>query len=510
MTYPRQLLLKNVFSNWVSFAVGIAVTFLLSPFMVHTLGKAEYGIWALVFSIISYTNLLDAGMKQSLARYIPKYYAGKDYVKINEIINSSNFIYSITGTLVIIVSIIIALFFADAFKVETESLRTMQILLVIVGFDQALAFYFMAGTAIGPFHRYDVSNLIGIVSSILGAVLIYVVLSRGYGLIVLAVVTVANNLFRNIARRWYQQHLVPELSFRMKYINKASIRELLGYGVISFFIVASWMVVFQTGSILIGLFISATAVTFYNIAGSLINYLRVLISAIGVPIVPTVSHIDAQGNKGQIIYLYAKIARYLFYLTTCICTITLLFGSKFIYTWMGPEFIETVRVLHILIIPVSIYLPQMVANSILLGIGEHRTLFYILAVESVINLTLSLILIKPLGIYGVALGTATAQVLIYTYIFPYYFHKMIRGDLKLFYITSLKMILSGIVFTVPVGMLMRQINPSNGWTSLCFDAVSVTPLIIIGFWFTVMSPDDRSKLLAKFAKRKLTPESIIS
>ncbi len=508
MKDPRQLLLKNVFSNWASFAVGIAVTFLLSPFMVHSLGKEEYGIWALVFSIINYTNLLDAGMKQSLARYIPKYYANKDYVKINEIINSSNLIYSITGTLVIVVTVVIALFFTGAFKVGAESLGTMQILLIIVGLDQAIAFYFMSGTAIGPFHRYDVSNLIGVVSSLIHAVLIYIVLSQGYGLIALASVTVANNVVRHIVRRWYQQHLVPELRFRLRYVNKAAIKELLGYGLDSFFIVASWMVVFHTGNIVIGLFISTTAVTYYNIAGNLINYLRVLINAIGVPLVPAISHIDAMGNRDQINSLYTKISRYLFYITTTICTVTLMFGAKFIYTWMGPEFIETVKVLHILIIPISIYLPQIIANSILLGIGEHRALFYILLVESAANLGLSLALVKPLGIYGVALSTAFVQIFIYTYIFPYFFNKLINGNLKLFYANSLKMIAVGTIFTVPVGMILRQVNTSLGWTSLIIDALAITPMIILGFWFGVLSRDDRSRLLEKYTKKKLATESV--
>lgn len=497
MNDPKGLLLRNVFSNWAAMLVGLAVTFFLSPFLVHSLGKEQYGIWALVFSIIAYTNLLDAGMKQSLARYIPKYYALKDFNKINEIINTSNFIYGITGTLVIIVTLLIAFFFVGFFKVDPANINMMRTALIIIGIDQAITFYFMAGTAIGPFHRYDTSNVIGIVSSLISAAVIVYFLSQGYGLVTLALITLIVDLMRQIARRMYQQHLVPEIEFSRRYIKKSEVRELLGYGVISFFIVVGWMVVFHTDNIIIGMFISTSAVTYYNIAGMLVNYLRMLINAIGVPLVPAISHIEATGDYQAIAGLYSKLAGYLFYLTASICAITLIFGAKFIYLWMGPDFTDTVNVLYILIIPVSIYLPQIVSNSILLGIGKHRALFNILAIEAFANLSISLILVKPLGIYGVAIGTASVQLLMYTYVYPLIFHRIIRGDLKQFYAISLRMIFTGVIFTAPVGLVLRYFNNVSGWTGMALDGIVMLVFVASGFWIGALSPLDRQRFKTK-------------
>jgi O-antigen/teichoic acid export membrane protein len=299
---------------------------------------------------------------------------------------------------------------------------------------------------------------------------------------------------------------VPEIEFKLKHINKGIIRELMTYGFISFFIVAGWMVVFHTDNVVVGLFISATAVAYYNIAGTLINYLRLLVMAIGVPLVPAISHIDALGNMKEIAGLYARLTRYLYYFSGAICAITFLFGAKFIYAWMGPEFSDTVRILYILILPVCIYLPQITANSILLGIGKHKPLFYILAVESVANLGLSLALVKPLGVYGVALGTAVVQVLIYTYVFPYIFHRLIGGDLKLFYVSSLKMIVASVVFTVPAGLLMRLVNPLPGWTGLILDGIVVGSSVTAGFWLTALNSQDRARILNRYLKKKLSSD----
>jgi hypothetical protein len=43
-----KVLVRNIVSNWIGFAVQVAVVFFLTPFVLHSLGDARYGIWALV------------------------------------------------------------------------------------------------------------------------------------------------------------------------------------------------------------------------------------------------------------------------------------------------------------------------------------------------------------------------------------------------------------------------------------------------------------------------------
>ncbi len=501
MKDPKQLLAKNVVFIWAGMAVVLFITFFLSPFLVHSLGKSEYGIWALIFSVVYYTNLIDVGMKQSLARYIPKYYAVKDYVKLNEVINSSTFLYLFAGLLVILIVLAIAFFFLGAFEIEPHLMSAMRITLIIIGLDQAIMFFFMASTAIGPFHRYDVNNIIGIPMSIISALVIVYFLKQGYGLVALGIITIVTTIVRTIIKRIYQQALVPQIEFHPKYIKKDRTRELLGYGLISFFIVISWMVVFNTDNIIIGVFLSTSAVTYYSIAGSLVSHLRGLINAIGIPLVPVISHYDASNDLSQIYGLHAKVTKYLFYFTASVCALLLIFGDDFIYLWMGTEFTRTVHVLYILVLPSAIYLPQIAANSVMLGIGKHRPLFYILVSEAVLNLILSLALVKPLGIYGVALGTAITQLLIYTYVFPYVFHKVIQGDLKSFYGYALKAVSTSLIIAVPVGLAVDRYNPLSGWTGLIAGLIITGLPLIWGFWWGVLYAEDKAKLKAKLARK---------
>ncbi len=500
MADPKKLLLKNIFSNWALMVSGAVIAFFMSPFLVHTLGKEQYGVWALVFSIIAYMNFFDVGMKQSLARFLSKHYATKDYDGLNKVINTSNVIYFITGSLVIVATLVIAYFFIDSFNIEPELLPIMRKALILIGFNQAVQFFFMTGTAIGPFHRYDISNAIEISYAILNALVVVFFLKRGHGLVTLATITLTGTIIKDIVRRIVQQRIVPQIKWHYKYFDPQQVRELLGYGAVSFLIVISWMIIFNIDNVVVGMFLSATAVTYYSIAGQMITYLRTLISAIGIPLVPAISHLDATSDSREIAELYRKLSKYLYYLSGCICVGLYFFAGKFIYLWMGTEFTQTVNILYILAIPVCIYLPQVMANSVLLGIGKHLPLFYVLAAEAVANVTLSIILVKIYGIYGVALGTAIPQTIIYIFVYPIVFHKIIGADVKVFYFQSATMLLFSAGFTLPVAALMKYVIPIPGWVGLFVDVAVVGAVAVAGFWWKVLNEEDKTRLLGRFRK----------
>ena len=67
------VILRNVASNWVGFAVNAAVTLVLTPFVLHELGSARYGIWILTSSIIGYYGLLDLGFRAGVTQYLTRY-----------------------------------------------------------------------------------------------------------------------------------------------------------------------------------------------------------------------------------------------------------------------------------------------------------------------------------------------------------------------------------------------------------------------------------------------------
>jgi O-antigen/teichoic acid export membrane protein len=75
-------------------------------------------------------------------------------------------------------------------------------------------------------------------------------------------------------------------------------------------------------------------------------------------------------------------------------------------------------VLLILTVTVLLSVPHNTISSILYGISKHQLIARLRIVEALCNLALSLVLVKHLGIVGVALGTAIPQFFIMTVLLP--------------------------------------------------------------------------------------------
>jgi len=60
----------NIASNYLRVIVGIAVMFLLIPFIVSRLGMDLFGLWSLIFAVVGLFGLLDLGFATAAMKYV--------------------------------------------------------------------------------------------------------------------------------------------------------------------------------------------------------------------------------------------------------------------------------------------------------------------------------------------------------------------------------------------------------------------------------------------------------
>jgi O-antigen/teichoic acid export membrane protein len=88
-------------------------------------------------------------------------------------------------------------------------------------------------------------------------------------------------------------------------------------------------------------------------------------------------------------------------------------GGRFIAWWIDPAFeTQAGQVLQVLMISYLVFLPTRgVALPILMGLGKPGVPTIGFLVAGVLNVVLSILFVGPLGLAGVALGTAIPNVL---------------------------------------------------------------------------------------------------
>src|SRR5450432_1170216 len=101
-------IIKNVSSNWVALATNVLVGIFLSPFILHRLGDAAFGIWVLIFSVTGYYGLFDLGIRSSIVRYVSKYTATGETEKLARFVNTSIFSYTIIGAISMTLTVVLS------------------------------------------------------------------------------------------------------------------------------------------------------------------------------------------------------------------------------------------------------------------------------------------------------------------------------------------------------------------------------------------------------------------
>src|SRR6266702_1711862 len=90
-------IIKNVGSSWFALGVNILVGVFLSPFILHRLGDAAFGIWVLIFSLTGYYGIFDFGIRSSIIRYVSKLTAVDNNEGLAKFFNTSLATYTCIG-----------------------------------------------------------------------------------------------------------------------------------------------------------------------------------------------------------------------------------------------------------------------------------------------------------------------------------------------------------------------------------------------------------------------------
>lgn len=415
-------ILENVFSNWAGLVVTVIIAFIVSPVIVNSLGKEIYGVWTLIVSITGYFTVLDFGVNTAIVRYVSSSVAKHDYAAARSVYSTSLAIFALMALCIIIFSLIFGYFLPDIFEINQVARLYLYAVFIVSAADLAagLLFSVYQGTLVA-LQEFKFINGTAIIINIVRSVLLVWALHSGYGLLTLALLQLTASLARAATQFYLLKKKYDYLSFERNAVDRQTVASIYSYSVYSFIIAVALKLLFYTNSVVIGARIGVAEVAFYAIPATLLDYLEKFVWAMIAVLVPVISTNQAKGDDTTNRRLYILGTRYSLLASMPVVIALYFYGDDFIRLWMGPEFGErSLWVLRFLLIGFGFSFSQLIAHGILKGISKHKVLAYILATEAFINLAMSIVLAKPYGIEGVAIGTmvplllASAAIIIYT------------------------------------------------------------------------------------------------
>jgi O-antigen/teichoic acid export membrane protein len=388
--------------------------FYMSPLLVHGLGNQRYGIWALVESVLAYLSILDFGIGAAVVRYIARFHEVHDENEVNRLFSTSIVLFALAGLVALAVTISLAFLWSNPLGVPAELVSDTQWLLVALGLNLAIGLPlnvyaaaldglgdFPTKTAIRTFFltvRYALFMLAiqgdGAVPKIATIVLLC-------GVLECAVVGVFAHL------------RLPGLRFAPRFVDRSTVRRIASYSGHAFLVMVASRVSFQTDAIVIGAFLAPEAITFFMIGAKLVSYAKDGIRSLTTVLTPSISALESRGDTAGIHRILITGTRYVLYLVLPIELGFIILGEPFISIWMGPEYAsECFTTLWVLAVPLALTMSQSVSARILFGTGRLGWFSGATVLEAITNLILSVALVRPFGIVGVAIGTAVPNIVL--------------------------------------------------------------------------------------------------
>lgn len=420
----KQKILENVLSNWAGLVVGVIISFLVSPVVLHCLGTEVYGLWTLIVSVTGYFTVLDFGVNTAIVRYISSSSAQNDAVQARKIYSTSMAIFAAVAVVLMLFSFVFGFFFPSLFNLHHFPQLYIYAVFVLSAMDLAggLLFSLFPG-ALSGLQEFKFINGSSIIVTVTKSALLVYLLKQGHGLLTLAFLQLCATLVRSTFQYWRIKTRHSFLYFSRDGINRDTVKLIYSYSVYSFIIAIALKLLFYTDSVVIGSLLGVAQVTYYAIPSSLLYYLEQLVWAMIAVLVPVISANEAIGEQRGNVDLYIAGTRYSLLVSLPIVISLFYYGDDFISLWMGPEIAAHSQVvLRLLLIGSGLAMSQLIAHGIMKGISKHKVLAYILMIEAIANLGISLALARPYGIEGVAFGTMVPLVIASLVIIAYTCH----------------------------------------------------------------------------------------
>lgn len=499
-TSSARVLVRNVLSNWTGLVLNMAVAFFMSPFLVRSLGDVWYGLWVLIRSTTGYMGMLDAGVRVAVVKFVARADANGDTAELNRTVSTAQFLFWCVTGVVGVGTIALAIAFPYIFKISPDTLVVTRIVVLIAGTSLGVSLLSaVAGGIITGMQRFDLSNQIGIATLIIRTIVIVAMILLGYGIVALAVTHLAMQVMNWIVISHFARRLRPDIKIDLSEANRDSAKKLYGYGSANVISGLGDLLLFRTGEVLAAMFIGPAAVTYYAIAGTLLEYLQKLVFTMAQTLHPFSSAKQASGDERSLQAVALVGTKLCFLIALPVTAGIVIFGREFIAAWMGASYaVQAAPLLMAMAAGRLFWIAQSGTFQILLGAGRHQQAMFINVATGALSFLGGLVAIQKWGLLGMTIGAAIPVVVIHGIITPVYTMRTLKIPLGRYLLESM---LRPIAATIPFVLALLAIEhwffPESLW-SIAAAGIVASPILVVSSYYLAFNREERVRYLHRF------------
>jgi len=493
---------------WTGIGTGWAmlVSLISLPLMLHGLGTDAFGTWVLLNTFSAMTgwfSLADIGVGVAATRAIAGRVSVDDGDGARQLIASAVTLFVVLGVgFGLLFGTIGPVTLPDLFNTPADLVGPLRVAIVVyavqVVVDQASN---ALQASLDGMQRIDLSRGADGARRTLVAIGVTGVALGGGGLEGVAVASlvasagglvVAVLLMRRVERSWWRTR--PQRDHMKGLIRSGrSMAVLKPIGVFHR----------QMDRLVVGAILGPAAVTLVEIATQIQNGAETVLGASSYAVLPAASWVRAREDQRLLRELILRGTKYSLVITLPMVVAGMLLAGPIVAVWVGPAQAEAAGLAVLALAYTGITAPVQVSSNVLVGIGRAPAVLLAAAGAIVINLVVSIVLVRQVGICGAFIGTLLGGI----FLVPFLLRAILRETemtLGEFFRESIRpeiVPLALLAFTV--GAVV--VSPLGNLITIVVAAAAGGLVYLVATLKLAMAPDEVSGLRAAFSRQSSTP-----
>ena len=490
--------------GYVNMAASLLVSLLYTPILLSNLGQSEYGLYALVASVIGYLSVLDMGFGNAMIRFVSRSKVKQTKSDENKINGLFLLLYLIIGIIAFVIGIILLSNISNIFKSLTPSeLQKAKTIMIILVFTISISF------PLSIFDSYVVSSekfkfikILALIQTLIVPITMLPLLFLGYKAIAMVIVTSSYTIIFHLITMYYCfKKLDMKINFSFKNIDKVLLKEVLFYSLFIFLNIIVDNIYNNTDQIILGIVSGTVAVSVYSVSMKISQINMRFSTTISGLFFPKINKLleENDGDK-KVSDIFIKVSRIQLYVMALILFGFIIFGKQFIILWVGEQYIDSYYILLLLLIPSIVPLTQNIGISILQAKNKHKFRSVVYLIIAILNILISIPLSRQYAGIGAAIGTALATIIGQIVTMNIYYWKVVKIDIPTYWRRFIR-------FMIPLGVisiiLRKYISMINS-NILCLTLAILFVLFYVIYAYFYTNDEEREYLKSikkRFFKR---------
>ncbi len=486
--------------SYAALFINIVIGLVYTPWMIRSIGKADFGLYTLVMSVIS-LFVFDFGLSNAVTRFVSKYLAEGHQDKANQLIGVTYKLYIVASIVIFALLVGVFFFIPQIYKgLTSEELSKFKVIYVIASSYSIFSFPFIPlDGIISANEKFIQLKLCNLAHKLMIVLLMSGCLLLGFGLYALVLVNAVAG-FLAIVLKFVVVRKYTKMRASWRFWDIDMLKAIITFSVwVTVTALAQRLVLSLCPSIL-GNVSDSQSIAVFGIAMTVEGYVYTFAKAINGLFLPRVTQLNTlQSKNDAILDLMIKVGRIQFFIIGAIIVIFICTGQNFINAWVGSDYSEVYLCVLLMVAPSFISLAEEIGNTTIVVKGEVKLSAFISVIKALTNIILAFPLAKIFGVKGMAVSIFVSYS-ISTILFNILYHRRLGLNIPVFFKASLLKIALPMVLCTVIGYMPNMILDNEGWLNFLFKAAFVAFLYAIGIYLLAMNREEKELVLNPIRK----------